>query len=526
MSNGLSNHSIHDSRHFQNIDVHRPAGQDNVMDKINSHIQELSRWSVWRAIFLGQLLSVLNMCTGVTSQLLTEEYNVSIPTAQTFANYVLLCLLFTTWLALRSGDEGIAVVLRRRGWKYVILAAFDVEANYLVVKAYNYTTLTSITLLDCFAIPTVLAMSWIFLKVRYKLLHIIGVSICLVGVGCLVWADIEEGRGSVGGQDRLVGDMLCLGGATLYGISNVGQEFVVKNFNIVEFLGMMGLFGSVINGVQLAVLERDEVMGVDWSDWRVAALLAGFSLAQFTFYVMMPVVVRVTSATSVNLSLLTSDFFSLIAGILLFHFKFHVLYFLSFFLVICGIVVYSSKPTPIPTRGDRPYREMSQGSASADVELNTPNTSVNELPRSVSDVSSVPSYGTLVRDMHSLPRSRSIPDRPYNTLGRPSRREAAADRPYRTLERSHGGARVHWAAEYSPNFPMESTTEDRTLEQFTTFSAHPHPVPQYRPEGILKTSKSLETQLRRPPRQSLHVNPAGSPSPGGDSSPGLEDVQC
>ena len=38
-------------------------------------------------------------------------------------------------------------------------------------------------------------------------------------------------------------------------------------------------------------------------------------------------------------------------------------------------------------------REMSQGSGSADVELNTPNTSVNELPRSVSDVSSVPSYG-------------------------------------------------------------------------------------------------------------------------------------
>ena len=37
---------------------------------------------------------------------------------------------------------------------------------------------------------------------------------------------------------------------------------------------------------------------------------------------------------------------------------------------------------------------MSQGgSGSADVELNTPNTSVNELPRSVSDVSSVPSYG-------------------------------------------------------------------------------------------------------------------------------------
>ncbi len=53
------------------------------------------------------------------------------------------------------------------------------------------------------------------------------------------------------GSNKVLGDLLCLGGATLYGVSNVGQEFVVRNFNSVEFLGMIGLFGSVINGVQL-----------------------------------------------------------------------------------------------------------------------------------------------------------------------------------------------------------------------------------------------------------------------------------
>ena len=53
------------------------------------------------------------------------------------------------------------------------------------------------------------------------------------------------------GSNKVLGDLLCLGGAALYGVSNVGQEFVVRNFNRVEFLGMIGLFGSVINGVQL-----------------------------------------------------------------------------------------------------------------------------------------------------------------------------------------------------------------------------------------------------------------------------------
>eukprot|EP01032_Pedospumella_encystans_P033469 gene33469-37825_t len=38
-------------------------------------------------------------------------------------------------------------------WWYVFAAILDVEANYLVLLAYNYTTITSVMLLDCFTIP-------------------------------------------------------------------------------------------------------------------------------------------------------------------------------------------------------------------------------------------------------------------------------------------------------------------------------------------------------------------------------------
>lgn len=55
----------------------------------------------------------------------------------------------------------------------------------------------------------------------------------------------------VAGPNKVLGDMLCLAGAALYGISNVAQEIVVRNFSAVEFLGMIGLFGSIINGIQL-----------------------------------------------------------------------------------------------------------------------------------------------------------------------------------------------------------------------------------------------------------------------------------
>lgn len=52
-------------------------------------------------------------------------------------------------------------------------------------------------------------------------------------------------------SDVLLGDGLVLLSAVLYAISNTCQEYTVKNLSRVEFLGMMGLFGTVISGVQL-----------------------------------------------------------------------------------------------------------------------------------------------------------------------------------------------------------------------------------------------------------------------------------
>ena len=106
-------------------------------------------------------------------------------------------------------------------------------------------------MLDCFSIPIVLALSWLFLKVRYKIVHILGVVICLLGVGSLVWSNVLDYSPTTP-QNRLFGDMLCLSAGALYGVSHVLQEFTVKAFSgSVEFLAMIGLFASVISGIQM-----------------------------------------------------------------------------------------------------------------------------------------------------------------------------------------------------------------------------------------------------------------------------------
>ncbi|ROL52498.1 Solute carrier family 35 member F1, partial [Anabarilius grahami] len=249
-----------------------------------------------------------------------------------FGGFVGVSLQWRTIL-LPVGEENLLAILKRRWWKYMILGLIDIEANYLVIKAYQYTTLTSVQLLDCFVIPVVLLLSWFFLLVRYKVLHFVGVGVCLLGMGCMVGADVLVGRQQGLGDHKLLGDLLVLAGATLYGISNVCEEFIVKNLSRVEFLGMMGLFGSFFSGIQLAIMEHKELLRVQW-DWQIGLLYIGFSACMFGLYSFMPVVIKRTSATAVNLSLLTADLYSLFCGLFLFQYK----------VRICSLSLASSPP--------------------------------------------------------------------------------------------------------------------------------------------------------------------------------------
>ncbi|XP_067000647.2 solute carrier family 35 member F2 [Anabrus simplex] len=333
--------------------------EGGIFDKADRYLSELGRWPVWRAIVYGQLMSLLLCAMAVSSYYLNSVHHLVMPTGQSFLHYSLMCMIYTTWLACRSGENGLVSVLRRRGWRYLLIALADVEASTLLITAHQFTTLTSIQLLDCVSIPAALALSCLLLRVRYKIVHIVGVGVCLMGVGCLVWADIEDGRPLAGGKDRLLGDMLCLGGAILFSVITVAEEYTVKTFDWVEYLGMVGLFGSVFNGLQLALLEKQEVSTLKWDSISMISLLVGFGLAQFLFHSIAPTVLKDSGATALQLSLLTADFYSLIVGIILLQYKFHALYFLSFTLTMTGVLLYAIKQTPISSQQTTSYSDVS-----------------------------------------------------------------------------------------------------------------------------------------------------------------------
>lgn len=305
----------------------------------------IERRTLW-LIGLGQLISAVLCATGVLTTLLVNR-GVETPCFQSFGMYLVLMVVYGSVLHHR-GEFWPA--LRGHGGKFAVLALIDVEANYAIVKAYQYTNFTSAQLLDCTSIAFVLVLSRLFLKVQYTRLHLVGALVCVVGMGGIIAADaVSAGdENATVGKDPLLGDILCVIAAFLYACSNVGEEYAVKALDSNHFLGLLGLWGTVINGVQTLVLERDAIAAVEWTAETVA-LYIGFVLVLFTMYSLVPVLIARSSAVLFNLSLLTADVYSFVIGILFFKIEFYWLYFPAFVAVLAGIVIYTRAPE---RRGD------------------------------------------------------------------------------------------------------------------------------------------------------------------------------
>ena len=113
-----------------------------------------------KTILCGQILSLTLCGVGTSSAALAKWYDVRIPGFQAFLTYTTLALTAGAKLAFDSSK--FKEVIRERGWRYLILGVVDVEANFLLVKAYTFTTLTSAQVCLNMLILTILLVSKLY----------------------------------------------------------------------------------------------------------------------------------------------------------------------------------------------------------------------------------------------------------------------------------------------------------------------------------------------------------------------------
>jgi len=304
--------------------------------------------SIWTRRFVlsllaGQVVSLCITCTNVTTTELVMR-NWALPTTQTFFLYLSLFLVYTPYTMYQYGMKGWAQMVVRDGWKYFILAASDVEGNFLVVKAYQYTDLLSCMLLDAWAIPVCLFFSYIYMRPSYHWTQILGVLVCVGGLGMLVSSDFLTDK-NYHALNKAKGDAFMIAGATLYGFTNATEEFFVRRSPLYEVIGQLGMWGVLINGIQAAALEHGSMKTASWNGATIGILIA-YTAAMLILYTVAPILYRMASSAYFNLSLLSSDFYGLLFGLFLYHYSPFWLYFPAFSVVILGLFIYFWSKAP------------------------------------------------------------------------------------------------------------------------------------------------------------------------------------
>ncbi|KAK5147390.1 hypothetical protein LTR04_000847 [Oleoguttula sp. CCFEE 6159] len=291
----------------------------------------------WVVLALGQVLALCLTGTNTFSALLAGK-GTSIPAFQTFFNYVLLNMVYTSYTIYRYGFKKWTKIILKDGWRYFILAFLDVEGNYFVVLAYRYTTILSAQLINFWAIVVVIILSLLFLHVRYHLTQYAGILVCC-GMGLLLASDHITGANGGPAANPLKGDLFALLGATFYGFSNCFEEFLVSKRPMYEVVGQLAFWGMLINGTQAGIFDRASFRSAVW-DGDVGGYLVGYTLLLFIFYSLAPLLFRLASAAFFNISLLTGNFWGVVVGVQLFHLSVHWMYPVAFVLILLGLFVY------------------------------------------------------------------------------------------------------------------------------------------------------------------------------------------
>jgi drug/metabolite transporter (DMT)-like permease len=328
-------------------------------------------------LLFGQCISIVMATLWSTQSTLFLRCSLSVPS---FSNsWVFLILSWNLIPLYREGkrikaDSGLGqppywllggtFPLRLSPWKYLGISLIGVQANYFMMLALKYTTLTSVALFDAFAIPSAMTLSYLTLGRRYRWLHMIGATICLFGMTVNVITDYksDENKVSAVGKtrtdgsehypDKVLGDALAIIGGILYGINDVFAERCVREWGGVhEYLGVMGLYGYFLSSIQALILERKAIQAFFHGgscEFKVSLLLlVTYVCCQVVRKEALSRFLLISEAAFLNLSMLTSDLYTTIFSIFAQNILPRNFYFVGLTMVLSGIFVYELAPSPV-----------------------------------------------------------------------------------------------------------------------------------------------------------------------------------
>jgi drug/metabolite transporter (DMT)-like permease len=223
---------------------------------------------------------------------------------------------------------------------YIVTTIFGCAGDACAIYSYNTTSLSSAMLLSTTVVFWVAPLDFFIQKRRISIAQ--GIALLIGFTGATV-VFIADGTGEM----QWLGNVLALSAAILYALSNVLQERLVQFGSVNLYICRFCFFAVPGNLILTGAVEWKEIRDYDWQAvifvfvFGYAALLAGY-------YSFQPFIMQFSTAIEMNISLLSSNFFSLLISILAFGQKAEWLYLVGFVCVPVAIVIYYLFPPKDP----------------------------------------------------------------------------------------------------------------------------------------------------------------------------------
>ena len=269
-----------------------------------------------------QICPIIVCIAGTNCTLLVNNFGQTIPLFMLAISYFLI-LIFNVWWWPASDVSW---------WKYMLIAFCGLAGDWTAILAYNTTSLASAMLLVSTAIFWVAPLSFFAFGRKINWKQFLAILLAAGGISLVIVADGTEGS-------KWIGNVLALVSGVCYAVSTVTQEKVVNDNSVRLYLFRFSVCAFPLAAILSGSLEWKIIYNYDWN-WKSILLVLGYSVLLSLFYSVVPLILQYSNATIMNLSTLTSNFYSLAISIFFFGTNASWLYLVGFICIPIAIAIF------------------------------------------------------------------------------------------------------------------------------------------------------------------------------------------
>lgn len=276
----------------------------------------------WFVMIMWQVCVIMNVSGATFCTMLTNINGKTLPFFQLACTYLTLLIVHFS-NAPKTSMPWI---------KYIIVSCLNFGGDATAIYAYTMTSLSSAMILITTVIFWVAPISYFFLKRDISWQQVLSIFIGVAGIALVFVADGI-------GDSHWQGNVLALSSAFCYAMANILQEVLVYEASIPTFLFRFSLCTSPAAIIVTGAVEWKQIYTYNWSG-KVIGLVIGYVVMLSLYYTLVPFVLNHSSATEMNISFLSNNFYSLGLSILFFGQKASWLYLVGFICIPIAIIIF------------------------------------------------------------------------------------------------------------------------------------------------------------------------------------------